>query len=115
MMINMAAVILAVASSPEKGGQTTAPFFLQMFPILLVFVVFYFALIRPQQKKAKEHEQMLKTIKAGDKVLVSGGIVAVISGVKEKTVTVRSADAKFEVLKSAVTDITERASSSSES
>lgn len=77
-------------------------------PLMLLFVAFYFLLIRPQQKKAKEHAQMLKTVKAGDKIITNGGIVAVVITVKDKTLNVRSADAKFEITKSAVAEITER-------
>ena len=80
-----------------------------------MIVIFYFVLIRPQQKKAKEHQQLLKTVKAGDKVLTSGGILGVIITVKEKTVTLRSADTKLEVTKSAIAEITERSGETSES
>lgn len=79
-----------------------------LVPLVLLVVVFYFALIRPQQKKQKEHTQLLKTVKAGDRVITTSGIVAVVVTVKEKTLTVRSADAKFEITKSAVAEITER-------
>jgi preprotein translocase subunit YajC len=75
--------------------------------------VMYFVMIRPQQKKAKEHEALLKALKVGDKVVTSGGILAVVVSVKDKSVSVRSADTKLEVLKSAVTEITERASTES--
>lgn len=78
-------------------------------------VVMYFVMIRPQQKKAREHENMLKAMKTGDKVMTSGGILGVIVGVKEKTVSLRSADTKLEVLKSAITEIIERSSGSTES
>jgi preprotein translocase subunit YajC len=60
------------------------------------------------RKKAKEHAEMLKTIRPGDKVVTSGGVVATVVSVKEKTVAIRSADTKLEVLKSAVSEITER-------
>jgi len=79
-----------------------------MVPLVLLVVVFYFVLIRPQQKKAKDHQQLLKTVKPGDKILTSGGILGVVITVKEKTVTLRSADAKFEITKSAIAEITER-------
>ncbi len=83
--------------------------------ILLMGVMFYFALWRPQQKKAKEHEALIKSLKPGDKVITSGGICGVVVSVKEKTASVRSADAKFELLKSAITEIVERAEGSSSS
>ena len=80
-----------------------------MAPFLLLIVVFYFLLIRPQQKKAKDHANLLKTIRRGDKIITSAGIVATVVSVQEKTVAVRSADTKLEILKSAITEITERA------
>jgi preprotein translocase subunit YajC len=86
-----------------------------MVPLLLLVAVFYFALIRPQQKKAKDHAKLLKTVRPGDKILTSSGIVAVVITVKENTLTVRSADAKFEITKSAVGEITERSGEPSES
>jgi preprotein translocase subunit YajC len=77
-------------------------------------VVFYFILIRPQQKKAKDHNTLLKTLRSGDKIVTSGGVVGVVVTVKEKTVSIRSADTKMEVLKSAVAEITERSGESGE-
>lgn len=99
--------LLALAPQPQPGQQPP-PFWTSLVPLVLLVVVFYFALIRPQQKKAKEHANLLKSIKPGDKVLTNGGIIAVVVTVKEKSLMVRSADSKFEVAKTAVTDITER-------
>ena len=86
-----------------------------MVPLVLLVAVFYFALIRPQQKKQKEHAQLLKSVRPGDRVVTSGGVVGVILTVKEKTATIRSADAKFEITKSAIAEITERSGESSPS
>lgn len=77
------------------------------------FVVMYMLMIRPQQKKAKEHANMLKTLRAGDKVLTSGGILGVVVSVKDKSVAIRSEGTKLEIVKSAVTEVLERASSES--
>lgn len=93
------------------GGQSQQPAWAGLVPMVLMFVIFYFLLIRPQQKKAKEHAELLKTLKRGDKVVTNGGIVGVIITVKEKHVTVRSEDSKFEVLRTAIAEITERGSS----
>lgn len=98
-------------TAPNPTGQM-----LQMLGTLFFFgVVMYFVMIRPQQKKAREHETLLKTMKPGDKVMTSGGILGVIVAVKDKSVSLRSADTKLEVLKTAVTEIIERSSGSSES
>ena len=81
----------------------------------IMVVMFYFVLIRPQQKKAKQHAELLKAVRSGDKIATSGGIVVVVVTVKEKTLVIRSADAKFEVTKAAIAEITERGGQSSES
>ncbi len=103
---------LLVAMAPAAGGagqqQQTAPWYVQLFPFFLLIFVFYFVFIRPQQRKAKQHDLLLKSIKPGDKVVTSGGILGTVVSVKDKTVAIRSADTKFEVLKSAVSEITER-------
>ncbi|MEK6564761.1 MAG: preprotein translocase subunit YajC [Candidatus Omnitrophota bacterium] len=85
--------------------QTVNPM-LQMFPLLLVFIIFYFMLIRPQQKKEKERLNMLKNIKKNDEVVTSGGIHAVVLNVKERTATLRVDDnVKIEVDKDAITRV----------
>ena len=55
----------------------------QFIPLILIFVIFYFFLIRPQQKKRKEHENMVKAIKRGDKIVTSGGIFATVEKVMD--------------------------------
>jgi preprotein translocase subunit YajC len=80
---------------------------LGMFAIL--GVMFYFLLIRPQQKQRKEQEQLLKSVKTGDKVLLSSGIYGIVSNVKEKTLMVKIAEnVKVEVLKSAVSSVVQK-------
>ena len=106
--------LLALAP-PAQPGQPQAPFWTSLVPLGLLVVVFYFVLIRPQQKKAKQHAALLKAVRAGDKVVTSGGVVGVVLSVKEKTLTIRSADAKFEVTKSAIAEITDRGGESGES
>ena len=57
--------------------------FAQFIPLILIFVIFYFFLIRPQQKKVKDHKAMVEALKRGDKVVTSGGIIGSITKVKE--------------------------------
>lgn len=102
--------ILAMGTPPPEG---TAPNptgqMVQTFGFMaIMFAVFYLLLIRPQQKKAKEHAALLKSLRTGDKVVTSGGIVGVVISVKERTVVVRSNDTKLEVTKGAVAEVTER-------
>ena len=56
-----------------------------MFPLLLIFVVFYFLLIRPQQKKAKAHKAMLEAVRRGDKVVTGGGIIGTVNKVIDES------------------------------
>ena len=55
----------------------------QFIPLILIFVIFYFFLIRPQQKKVKEHKEMVKNLKRGDEVITSGGIIGKVDRVFE--------------------------------
>jgi preprotein translocase subunit YajC len=113
MSLNSMTVFLAMGAPPGQSGGSSAPFWVQLGPFILMMVIFYVILIRPQQKKARQHEELLKTLKPGDKVVTSGGIVGVVVSVKEKTISLRSAETKLEVLKSAVSDVTERAGETS--
>ena len=74
----------------------------QFIPLILIFVIFYFFLIRPQQKKVKEHKIMVANLKRGDKVVTSGGIVGTVERVMEndKAEIVISEDVKVEIVKS---------------
>ena len=74
----------------------------QFIPLILIFVIFYFFLIRPQQKKVKEHKLMVENLKRGDKVITSGGIVATVERVMENDraeVTIGD-DTKVEIVRS---------------
>ena len=105
---------LLAFAPPAQPGQPAPPMWTQFVPLILLFVVFYFILIRPQQKKAKLQAEMLKGIKAGDKVMTNSGIIGQVITVKDKSVTLRSADSKLEVSKAAVTDILERSGETGE-
>ena len=74
----------------------------QFIPLILIFVIFYFFLIRPQQKKVKEHKSMVQALKRGDKVVTSGGIVGTIERVVDNdTVEVLISDnVKVEIVRS---------------
>ena len=74
----------------------------QFIPLILIFVIFYFFLIRPQQKKVKEHKIMVANLKRGDKVVTSGGIVGTVERVMEndKAEIEISEDVKVEIVKS---------------
>jgi preprotein translocase subunit YajC len=109
-LMNVSA-LLAMGTQPQQG-QTQSPIAF-IVPMGLMFVIFYFVLIRPQQKKAKQQSEMLKTVKSGDKIVTSSGIIATVVTVKEDSVSVRSADSKFEITKGAIAEIRERSGESS--
>lgn len=84
----------------------TVPPLLQLMPIFLIFIIFYFLLIRPQQKQEKERQAMLKNIKKNDEVVTTGGLHGVVLNLKDKTVTVRIDDnVKVEIERSAISRI----------
>ena len=74
----------------------------QFIPLILIFIIFYFFLIRPQQKKVKDHKLMDENIKRGDKVITSGGIIAIVERVMENDrAEIEIADnVKVEIVKS---------------
>ena len=74
----------------------------QFIPLILIFVVFYFFLIRPQQKKVKDHKLMVENLKRGDKVITSGGIIATVERVmdNDRAEISISDDVKVEVVRS---------------
>jgi len=74
----------------------------QFIPLILIFVIFYFFLIRPQQKKVKEHKIMVANLKRGDKVVTSGGIIGTVERIIEddKAEIVISDNVKVEIIKS---------------
>jgi len=118
MISQLLNAFLALGAPP--GGSGTAPdpkaAMLQQVGLLVFMgVVFYFLLIRPQRVRAKQQDSLLKNLKSNDRVFTSSGIVGIVISVKDKSVTLRSADSKLEVLKSAVTEITEKAGAESSS
>jgi preprotein translocase subunit YajC len=113
---NAVGALLAMAPQPTQPGTTNNPVFEKMTPIVMMvvmLVVMYVIMIRPQRQRQKQLDALLKSIKPGDKVLTAGGIVGVVLTVKERTVTLRSAETKLEVLKSSVSEITEKSGESS--
>ena len=88
-------------------------FLVQLFPLILIFVVFYFLLIRPQQAKAKAHREMLSGVKRGDRVVTGGGIIGLVTKViTDSEVQVELAEGvRVRVLKATITDIVIRGES----
>ncbi len=109
MHVNCFSGLLAQATASATGSSGPQPglFSNPLVFLGLMLVMMYFILIRPQQQRTKQQAKMLSALKSGDKVVTSAGIVGTVITVKEKdrTVTLRSADAKFEVTKASITEI----------
>ena len=93
--------IVLLAQVPAASGNPLLAF----APLLVMFVVFYFLLIQPQQKRQKELAQMIQGLKKGDRITTSGGIIGTIAGIQNDYVILKVGDGetKIEILKSAVT------------
>ncbi|HUD46974.1 MAG TPA: preprotein translocase subunit YajC [Candidatus Baltobacteraceae bacterium] len=99
------------AMAPSQTGAQ-----IKFFATMIIFVVIMWILmIAPQRKKAKELETTLKALKAGDRIVTTSGIIGVVLSIKDKSVSIRSADTKLEVLKTSVAEVTDRAGETSES
>ena len=83
---------LAYAMGQGGAAGQGAGGFSSFVPLILMFVIFYFLLIRPQQKKAKEHREMIGGLKKGDRIVTSGGLHGRITGLDDATLTVEIAD-----------------------
>ena len=97
-------MLISPAFAQSAGGSAGIG---QLLPFLLIFVVFYFFLIRPQQKRAKQHKAMIEAIKRGDKIVTSGGITGVVSKAVDgqETVEVEIAkDVKVHVMRTMIAD-----------
>ena len=83
----------AYAMAPLPGGEGGAgSLFMSMMPIIAMFAIFYFLLIRPQSKKQREHQLMLDNLKEGDNVITTGGIYGTIAKIKEDAITLQVAE-----------------------
>jgi preprotein translocase subunit YajC len=72
--------------------QSGAGGLLQLMPILLIILVFYFLIIRPQQKRQRQLQETIANLKIGDRIITSGGVIGVITTVRETSFLIRSAD-----------------------
>jgi preprotein translocase subunit YajC len=83
--------VYAMATPPggEAGPQGAAGLFSSFLPLIIIFAIFYFLLIRPQSKKAKDHKEVLANLKRGDKVITTGGIHGLIEDIDGNTVSLK--------------------------
>jgi len=90
-------IMIAQAPAPAQSGG-----FEMFVPMILMIVIFYFLLIRPQTKREKERKKMVGALKSGDSVVTRGGVIGTVQSVKADTVTIRSLESKFELEKYSV-------------
>jgi preprotein translocase subunit YajC len=107
MVVNIA----YAQASQSAGGQS---FIIQLLPLILIFVVFYFLLIRPQQKRVKQHREMVTNLKVGNQVITSGGILAKIVKVDDNNfITISISDGvNVKIKRDTITEVISENSSS---
>ncbi|HUV37400.1 MAG TPA: preprotein translocase subunit YajC [Patescibacteria group bacterium] len=97
---------LIFALSGSGTGQGGPSLLTSFIPILLIFVIFYFLLIRPQQKKQKQHQTMISAVKKGDKIVTNGGMYGTVADVKEHIIVLRIAEnVKIELVKGSIATV----------
>lgn len=102
-MFSSPAFAQAADAGAPSGG---AAMFLQFMPLLLIFVIFYFLLIRPQQKKMKEHRALIDAVKKGDAVVTAGGVIGKVTKVEDNEVEVEiAANVRIKVIKATLSDV----------
>jgi len=96
-----------IAMAPQTGQNGSGSLVSTLIMFGAIFAIFYFMIIRPQQKRAKEREKLISNLQKGDKVITSSGIYGTIAGIEEKTILVQIADnVKVKFDKSAVNVVT---------
>jgi preprotein translocase subunit YajC len=102
----MISTILFLAQQSASPAAPQADLLQTLLPFLFMGVLFYFLLIRPQQKRQKQHQQLLANLNTGDKVVTSSGIHGLIANVKETTFLLKIADnVKIEIDKSSISGV----------
>ncbi|MCL2186103.1 MAG: preprotein translocase subunit YajC [Treponema sp.] len=97
---------LLMAAPPEGAEVGAGSIFSSLIPFAAIILIFYFLIIRPQNKKRKETEKMLGALKKGDKIVTIGGVYGTIQSVKESTVIVKvDENVKLEFLRSAISTV----------
>jgi preprotein translocase subunit YajC len=90
----------------QASGNSTAAFLVQILPIAAIFLVFYFLVIGPASKQKKKTQEMLNSLKKGDRVVTSGGIYGTVQGVEPDVIYLKIADnVKVKVARSAITGV----------
>lgn len=110
--MSVAVLIAVLAAAPAGTGGSSLP---MLLPLLLMIPIMYLLVFRPQQKRQKQWQGMLSTLKTGDRITTAGGIRGIILNIKEDAIVIRVApdNIKLEVAKSAIASVTTQESSGS--
>jgi preprotein translocase subunit YajC len=99
----------AQTGAPAGGADPTMALLLQLFPFAMIFIVFYFLMIRPQQKRLKAHQEMITNLKRGDVVVTSGGLIGKVRSVADDEARVEIAtNVEVRVIKHTITEVRTR-------
>ncbi len=90
--MDLSLISQAFAMAPPQNGQGQGNPIVAFLPLIIIFAIFYFLLIRPQQKRAKEHQNFLKNLKKGDEVVTNGGLIGRIVSLSDDVVTLEIAE-----------------------
>jgi len=97
---------LLIAMAPQGGDGGGGGLISTLIMFGAIFLIFYFMIIRPQQKRSKERDKMLSNLEKGDKIVTNGGIHGIIAGLEEKTALVQVGDnIKLKIERSAITSV----------
>jgi preprotein translocase subunit YajC len=103
-MLDMMTPVTFVAAAGPQGGMAG-----MMVPMIIIFGIMYFMIIRPQQRKEKQRREMIQNVKSGERVIFGGGIIGTITNVKEGTLIVKIADnVKIEVARGSVSRVLDK-------
>ena len=87
----MTSLAYALGTNPAGGGQGGSQY-MSILMLVAIVAIFYFLMIRPQQKRAKEHKSFIENLKKGDKIITSGGLYGTITGISDDSITIEIAE-----------------------
>ena len=105
----MHSLFFAMGGNPQAGQGGSGSWWVSFLPIIMIFAIFYLLLILPQQKKQKQHMNMINALRKGDRILTNGGIYGTVFDVKEHDIVIKISDeVKVELVKNAIAAVVEK-------
>jgi len=92
MLLNLGIQAMIAMARQPGAGQQQGSWFTSLIPIVVIFAIFYFLMIRPQQKQQKKHREMVNSLQKGNRVVTRGGIIGTVYGVADNVITLEVAD-----------------------